>query len=558
MVQVANGDAANKAMAITSQESQVEAPPHDSLLAVKNLKKSYGEIEVLHGIDFDLRRGEIHAILGENGAGKSTLVKCLSGFEARNDGHLYVNTKQEFSGSDNSVVPSIMTDNADTAQSIAARDWTHASAEAAGVVLIHQEFNLAEQLSVAENIFLGSELCGKGLASLFLDKKKMNDLSRDYLATLHCTIDPTTLVSSLSVADKQMVEIAKTLAKDARVLILDEPTAVLTQKESTALFELIDRLRGRGVGIIYISHKLEEIERIADRITVIRDGDLVGCYPTATLSKDDMARLMVGRELSSLYPKVPAPDELASVALSIHGLHVAGASAPENFELRRGEILAFSGLVGSGRTALFETLVGLRPAQLGSESKIFVHGEEVRLNSFADARAHGVAYLTKDRKGSGLLLNKGLRENFSLYALAHFAGIIIDTRAEQSAFEKAVDRFDIRMRDTGVVAGNLSGGNQQKLLLAKMLETTPDIVIVDEPTRGIDIGTKSQIYHFLAELAAAGKAVIIISSDMSEVIGMAHRVAVMHQGNIVGVLSGNEITEHEIMRYATGLKAAAA
>jgi ribose transport system ATP-binding protein len=558
MVQVANGDAANKAMAITSQESQVEAPPHDSLLAVKNLKKSYGEIEVLHGIDFDLRGGEVHAILGENGAGKSTLVKCLSGFEARNDGHLYVNTKQEFSGSDNSVVPSIMTDNADTAQSIAARDWTHASAEAAGVVLIHQEFNLAEQLSVAENIFLGSELCGKGLASLFLDKKKMNDLSRDYLATLHCTIDPTTLVSSLSVADKQMVEIAKTLAKDARVLILDEPTAVLTQKESTALFELIDRLRGRGVGIIYISHKLEEIERIADRITVIRDGDLVGCYPAATLSKDDMARLMVGRELSSLYPKLPAPDELASAALSIHGLHVAGVSAPENFELRRGEILAFSGLVGSGRTALFETLVGLRPAQLGSESKIFVHGEEVRLNSFADARAHGVAYLTKDRKGSGLLLNKGLRENFSLYALAHFAGIIIDTRAEQSAFEKAVDRFDIRMRDTGVVAGNLSGGNQQKLLLAKMLETTPDIVIVDEPTRGIDIGTKSQIYHFLAELAAAGKAVIIISSDMSEVIGMAHRVAVMHQGNIVGVLSGNEITEHEIMRYATGLKAAAA
>lgn len=558
MVQAANSDVSNTVMAVMAQESQVDAPPRDSLLAVQNLKKSYGEIEVLHGIDFDLRRGEVHAILGENGAGKSTLVKCLSGFEARNDGHLYVNTKQEFSGADIGVAPTSMTNNADSAQAIAARDWTHAAAEAAGVVLIHQEFNLAEQLSVAENIFLGSELRGTGLASLFIDKKKMNELSRDYLATLHCTIDPATLVSDLSVADKQMVEIAKTLAKDARVLILDEPTAVLTQKESAALFELIDRLRGRGVGIIYISHKLEEIERIADRITVIRDGDLVGCYPAATLSKDDMARLMVGRELSSLYPKVPAPYESASVALSVRGLHVAGASEPENFELRRGEILAFSGLVGSGRTALFETLVGLRSAQLGSESKIFVKGKEVRLNSFADARAHGVAYLTKDRKGSGLLLNKGLRENFSLYALAHFAGIIIDTRAEQSAFEKAVETFDIRMRDTGVVAGNLSGGNQQKLLLAKMLETTPDIVIVDEPTRGIDIGTKSQIYHFLAELAAAGKAVIIISSDMSEVIGMAHRVAVMHQGNIVGVLSGDEITEHEIMRYATGLKAAAA
>ena len=558
MVQVTIDDASNTAIAGTAHETHGNTPPRDSLLAVQKLKKSYGDIEVLHGIDFALRRGEVHAILGENGAGKSTLVKCLAGFEARNEGQLYVSTKQEFSGADSGAGSSTIADSAVSAQLITAKDWTHAAAEAAGVVLIHQEFNLAEQLSVAENIFLGSELRGRGLASLFLDKKQMIDLSRDYLATLHCTIDPATLVSSLSVADKQMVEIAKTLAKDARVLILDEPTAVLTQKESAALFELIDRLRGRGVGIIYISHKLEEIERIADRITVIRDGDLVGCYPAATLSKDDMARLMVGRELSSLYPKVPAPHESASVALSVHGLHVAGASAPESFELRRGEILAFSGLVGSGRTALFETLVGLRPARSGSESKIFVQGNEVRLTQFADARANGIAYLTKDRKGSGLLLNKGLRENFSLFALAQFAGVLIDTRAEQSAFDKAVDTFDIRMRDTGVVAGNLSGGNQQKLLLAKMLETEPDIVIVDEPTRGIDIGTKSQIYHFLAELAAAGKALVILSSDMSEVIGMAHRVAVMHQGNIAGVLSGNEITEHEIMRYATGLKAAAA
>jgi len=333
---------------------------------------------------------------------------------------------------------------------------------------------------------------------------------------------------------------------------------VLTQKESAALFELIDRLRERGVGIIYISHKLEEIERIADRITVIRDGDLVGCYPAADLSKDDMARLMVGRELSSLYPQVPAPNESASASLSVSGLHVAGTLAAESFELRCGEILAFSGLVGSGRTALFETLVGLRPAKAGSCATIKVQGNEVRLGSLADARDHGVAYLTKDRKGSGLLLDKGLRENFSLFALEQFADAIIDTRAEQSAFDKAVETFDIRMRDTGVVAGNLSGGNQQKLLLAKMLETMPDIVIIDEPTRGIDIGTKSQIYHFLAELAAAGKALVIISSDMSEVIGMAHRVAVMHQGAIAGFLSGDEITEHEIMRYATGLKAAAA
>lgn len=558
MGQVITGDVANTPITNEVDEALNDTARLVPLLAVQSLRKSYGDIEVLHGIDFDLRRGEVHAILGENGAGKSTLVKCLAGFEPRNGGELYVNAMQKISDAGSASSSLASAENPVLAQSIAVGEWTHAAAEAAGVVLIHQEFNLAEQLSVAENIFLGNEIRLKGVASFFLDRKQMRDLSRDYLATLHCTIDPDTLVSNLSVADKQMVEIAKTLAKDARVLILDEPTAVLTQKESAALFELIDRLRERGVGIIYISHKLEEIERIADRITVIRDGDLVGCYPAADLSKDDMARLMVGRELSSLYPQVPAPNESASASLSVSGLHVAGTLAAESFELRCGEILAFSGLVGSGRTALFETLVGLRPAKAGSCATIKVQGNEVRLGSLADARDHGVAYLTKDRKGSGLLLDKGLRENFSLFALEQFAGAIIDTRAEQSAFDKAVETFDIRMRDTGVVAGNLSGGNQQKLLLAKMLETMPDIVIIDEPTRGIDIGTKSQIYHFLAELAAAGKALVIISSDMSEVIGMAHRVAVMHQGAIAGFLSGDEITEHEIMRYATGLKAAAA
>jgi ribose transport system ATP-binding protein len=558
MGQVITGDVAYNSITNGADEPLSDAARLVPLLAVQSLKKSYGDIEVLHGIDFDLRRGEVHAILGENGAGKSTLVKCLAGFEARNGGELFVNSVQKLS--DTGAAPSspASVENLALAQSIAVGEWTHAAAEAAGVVLIHQEFNLAEQLSVAENIFLGNEIRLKGVASFFLDRKQMRDLSRDYLATLHCTIDPDIVVSNLSVADKQMVEIAKTLAKDARVLILDEPTAVLTQKESAALFELIDRLRERGVGIIYISHKLEEIERIADRITVIRDGDLVGCYPAADLSKDDMARLMVGRELSALYPQVPAPNESTNAALSVSGLHVAGTLASESFELRCGEILAFSGLVGSGRTALFETLVGLRSAKAGSCATIKVQGNEVRLGSLADAREHGVAYLTKDRKGSGLLLDKGLRENFSLFALERFAGAIIDTRAEQSAFDKAVETFDIRMRDASVVAGNLSGGNQQKLLLAKMLETTPDILIIDEPTRGIDIGTKSQIYHFLAELAAAGKALVIISSDMSEVIGMAHRVAVMHQGAIAGVLSGDEITEHEIMRYATGLKAAAA
>lgn len=517
------------------------------LLQVAALRKVFGEIEVLHGIDFELAPGEVHAILGENGAGKSTLVKCLAGFEPRSGGDLHL-------APPDSVIP----------QAHSAQAWTHAAAERAGVVLIHQEFNLAEQLSVADNIFLGSEIRGPG--NFFLNKGEMRRRSADYLAQLRCGIDPDTLVSELSVADKQMVEIAKTLAKKARVLILDEPTAVLTQNESAALFELIDTLRARGVGIIYISHKLEEIERLANRITIIRDGELVGCYDADQLSKDDMARLMVGRELDSLYPSIPkpgpkpgpAPSAEHVPALAVSGLRVTGATSfgGEEFSVSSGEVLAFAGLVGSGRTALMETLLGLRPGPVSAQGTVKVHGKVVRLSSLADARRAGIAYLTKDRKGSGLLLDKSLRDNFSLLALDQFSHGVIDTRAEEAAFAEAVTRFDIRMRDTRVTAGKLSGGNQQKLLLAKVMATTPDVLIVDEPTRGIDIGTKSQIYHFLAQLAAAGKALILISSDMSEVIGMAHRVAVMHQGNIAGVLSGEEINEIEIMRYATGLKTA--
>jgi len=520
------------------------SPP---LLQVAALRKAFGEIEVLHGIDFELAPGEVHAILGENGAGKSTLVKCLAGFEPRSGGDLHL-------APPDSVIP----------QAHSAQAWTHGAAERAGVVLIHQEFNLAEQLSVADNIFLGSEI--RGPSNFFLKKGEMRSRSADYLAQLRCGIDPDTLVAELSVADKQMVEIAKTLAKKARVLILDEPTAVLTQNESAALFELIDTLRARGVGIIYISHKLEEIERLADRITIIRDGELVGRYAADKLSKDDMARLMVGRELDSLYPSIPkpgpkpgpAPSAEHVPALAVSGLRVTGATnfAGEEFSVSSGEVLAFAGLVGSGRTALMETLLGLRPGPVSTQSAVKVHGKVVRLSSLADARRAGIAYLTKDRKGSGLLLDKSLRDNFSLLALDQFSRGVIDTRAEEAAFAEAVKKFDIRMRDTRVTAGKLSGGNQQKLLLAKVMATTPDVLIVDEPTRGIDIGTKSQIYHFLAQLAAAGKALILISSDMSEVIGMAHRVAVMHQGSIAGVLSGEEINEIEIMRYATGLKTA--
>jgi ribose transport system ATP-binding protein len=499
-------------------------------LLVKNLRKSFGSVEVLHGIDLTLRGGEVHAILGENGAGKSTLVKILSGFEQLSDGELHISD-----GSDSSERISL---------------WNNAIAEQAGVVLIHQEFNLAEQLTVAENIFLGNEIKGR----FFLDKKTMRAKSQEYLDVLRSDIDPDAPVDQLSVSAKQMVEIAKAQAKNALVLVLDEPTAVLTQQESQVLFELIDRFRQDGVAIVFISHKLDEIKQIADVITVLRDGELVGSYSAADLSKDDMARLMVGRELSSLFPEIPKVPDASKVVLRVSDLLLQGNSEPSSFELRKGEVLGFSGLVGSGRTALIETVLGLRNSAKGNTGRVELLGERVNFKQLSVARSKGVAYLTKDRKGSGLLLEKGLVFNFSLFSLHKISRLLIDTKQEDVAFKKAVETFDIRMKDKSIVAGNLSGGNQQKLLLAKILEAEPSVIIIDEPTRGIDIGTKSQIYHFIAELVASGHSLILISSDITEVIGLSHRVAVMYHSQISGVLEGDEIEEHEIMRYATGLK----
>lgn len=498
--------------------------------SVSQLRKSFGPVEVLHGLDLTLRGGEVHAILGENGAGKSTLVKILSGFEQRSSGEL------RLGDSDGNAEP--------------LKQWDNEIAEQAGVVLIHQEFNLAEQLTVAENIFLGNEITSR----VFLNKKAMRAKAQEYLDILRSDIDPDTSVDKLAVSAKQMVEIAKAQAKQARVLILDEPTAVLTQQESQVLFELIDRFRAEGAAIVFISHKLDEIEQIADVITILRDGEMVGTYPAADLSKDDMARLMVGRELDSLFPEIAKPAEDGEPALTVRRLQLPGNAKPASFALRKGEVLGFSGLVGSGRTALLETVLGLRRPAQNNGGHVEVRGERIEFTQLSQARARGIAYLTKDRKGSGLLLEKGLSFNFSLFSLHKFSRLLIDTKAEDVAFEKAIETFDIRMKDKSINAGNLSGGNQQKLLLAKILEAEPSIIVIDEPTRGIDIGTKSQIYHFIAQLVSSGHSIILISSDITEIIGMSHRVAVMYHSEISGILEGDEIEEHEIMRYATGLK----
>jgi len=500
------------------------------LLRADNIAKSFGEVEVLHGISLTLRAGEVRAILGENGAGKSTLVKILAGFEQPSTGQL---TYQDAEGQAESI-----------------DGWQAEEAEANGVVLIHQELNLADQLTVSENIFLGQEL----RRGLFLDKRQMEQKSREYLDSLQCKVDTRARVGDLPVSVKQLIEIARTRAKSARVLIMDEPTAVLTRQESEVLYELIARLSDEGVAVVFISHKLEEIERIADSITILRDGRLVGDYTAKNLSREDMVSLMVGREIGDLFPAKRVPDSQAPKVLEVTDLQVRGTDTSCSFSLQQGEILGFSGLVGSGRTALLETVAGLRSPTDDHPGTVEVFGQRVQIKNLQQARKLGLAYLTKDRKGSGLLLEKGLIFNFSLFALDKFSRGLIDRKQEQSAFDAAVGNFDIRIKDVGMMAGNLSGGNQQKLLLAKILESEPRVIIIDEPTRGIDIGTKSQIYHFIAELAASGHSVIVISSDIIEIIGLCHRVAVMFHGHLTGIVDGEDINEEEIMAYATGLK----
>lgn len=506
-----------------------DASANQPILAARQLSKSFGDVQVLNNIDLNIHGGEVLALLGENGAGKSTLVKLLAGFEPITSGTLNLL-------------------NSDGSRRNAGKDWDIRTAERQGVVLIHQELNLAEQLNATDNIFLGNEL----KHGLLLNERLMHRRAREYLDSLNCDIDPREQVSGLEVSIKQMIEIAKAYAKQSRVLILDEPTAVLTFKESEVLFALINKLKREGVAIVYISHKLDEIENIADRVVILRDGDLIGTYQSRELDKDDMARLMVGRELTTLFPTIPKPPDSAKIVLKLTGGSLPKLISRAAFQLCSGEVLGFFGLVGSGRTALMEAIVGLR--KLSSTSKLEVNGREVNYKSLATARDDGVAYLTKDRKSSGLLLNMGLRFNFSLFSLNKFSRFLIDQKREQQEFDNAIKIFDIRAGDLEIKVGNLSGGNQQKLLFAKIMAADPSIVIIDEPTRGIDIGTRSEIYRYIAELADNGHAIILVSSDMLEVIGLSHRVAVMCRGELVGILEGGEIEEHEIMRYATGLK----
>ena len=485
--------------------------------------KEFGPVRVLHEVSFSLDPGRIYALLGENGAGKSTLMKILAGYEAATGGEVRINGRPvHFSNS--------------------------RAAEAEGIVLIHQEFNLAEDLTIAQNIFLGHEK----KRGWFLDEDSMRQEAAAVLEQVGLKMDPSTGLRRLIVAEKQLVEIAKALARKARLLIMDEPTATLTPTETERLFGLITQLNSRGVTVVYISHKLDEVKQISDEVLVMRDGRFVTREATRNLTTHQMANLMVGREISDLFPqKTAVTGKERPPLLRVQGLTVPGWAQDVAFDVFPGEILGFAGLVGAGRTELFEGLLGLRDRQV---DRIELNGRSVEIRSPREAADHGLTYLSEDRKGKGLHVALGLRENLTLMTLKRYARPWLVPKNEEEALRDAVQRFGIRTGSLDIRASSLSGGNQQKLALAKVLHPDPRVVVLDEPTRGVDIGAKRDIYFLIHNLAEEGRGVVVISSELMELIGLCDRVVVMRLGRVQATLTAERLSEEELIAYATGTR----
>lgn len=476
----------------------------------------------LDTVSFEIEPGEVHGVVGENGAGKSTLMKILSGLQAPTSGQILLDGKP--------------------VQFSSIRD-----ALAGGVAMIHQELNLVEELSVAENVFLGREEVKFGL----LDRSEMRTKTLGYLKDVRASFGPDARVGDLSIAGKQLVEIAKALAINAEVLIMDEPTAVLSEPEAEALFELVGRLKQKGVTVLYISHRLTEVCRICDRITVLRDGTFVKTLPGADATPIELASLMVGRPLSDFFPpKPPVPDAALAAVLQVKDAVVAGHVHGVSIAVRPGEILGIAGLVGAGRTELAEAIIGARPLMQGD---IVFAGQPVTVRNPKTAMGHGIAYVSEDRKGLGLILNMNVIENLTLANLKYYGTAPVNRRAETESTKKWVKNFDIKAGDLEAPILYLSGGNQQKVSIAKWLETKPKVLILDEPTRGVDVGAKREMYEHIHRFAEEGLACIVISSELPEIIGLCHRAIVMREGRLMGEVSEDEMNEQSIMRLAAGV-----
>jgi ribose transport system ATP-binding protein len=494
-------------------------------VTMKGISKSFGPVRVLDGIDFSVAGGEIHALVGENGAGKSTLMKILSGAYSADSGSILI---------DGEAAPIRST-----------RD-----AEALGIAIIHQELNMIPQLSVMDNLFLGREPNRFGV----IERRRLRRDSASWVSKVGAgQIDVKRTAETLSIGLQQLVEIAKALSLNARVLIMDEPTASLTDREIGTLFEIMRDLKSRGVGIVYVSHRMEEIFKICDRVSVLRDGHFVGERLVAETGFDEIVKMMVGRELKERFPKREV--SLGPVRLKVDDLTDQGHITDIHFEVRSGEVLGIAGLIGAGRSRILNMLFGVNRRTAG---EVLLDGKPLSIENPADAIAAGLGFVTEDRKSQGLVLGLSLRENVTLVHLKKYAhGGIIDRKAEDAAAKELMDELQIRARDAELEVRALSGGNQQKVVFAKWLAEPPKVLLLDEPTRGVDVGGKAEIYHTINRLAAAGTAIVMVSSELPEVLAMSDRILVMREGRQAAIFDAKSTNQEQVIAAATeGLRAA--
>jgi ribose transport system ATP-binding protein len=506
---------------IMTDMSPISTVP-ETLLRMDGIYKSFPGVQALSDVRFELNYGEVHALVGENGAGKSTLMKILGGIYHKDAGRISLEGKE-------------------------VEITSPAMAQHLGISIIHQELNLMPHLTVAQNIFIGREPRGK--PSFIVDDKATNEQAERLFGMLNLKLDPNTKVADLTVAKQQMVEIAKSLSFNAKILVMDEPTAALTDTEIDELFRIIRQLREKGVGIVHISHRLEELKQISDLVTVMRDGKYIDTLKTGEASIDQIISLMVGRTIFEATPELPE-NPSQEVVLEVRNLNRGRVLKDVSFDLKKGEILGFAGLVGAGRTEVARAIFG---ADKYDSGEIYIKGQQVHIKSPGDAVTHGIGYLSEDRKRYGLALGMDVKENVAMAAMKKFLSRIgwVDFNKISARGDEMVKALNIKTPTLEQKTKFLSGGNQQKVVVGKWLTADTEILIFDEPTRGIDVGAKSEIYKLLNDLAHQGKAIIMISSELPEILRMSHRVVVMCEGRVTGILNAAEATQENIMKFAT-------
>ncbi|BAU13541.1 ABC transporter-like protein [Leptolyngbya sp. NIES-3755] len=515
-------------MTMNEQSVSRPVPTATPVLEMKGITKRFNGVPALQNVNLTLYPGEVHALMGENGAGKSTLMKILAGAYIADEGEIWVNGQRL-----NVTDPGI--------------------ARRAGINLIYQELNVAPNLTVAENMFMGSEI-SRGQV---LDREGMKREATRVLQSLGASFSPDDVVANLSIAEQQQVEIARALKDNSRILVMDEPTAALSERETERLFEVIHRLRRDGIAIVYISHRMEEVYALADRVSVLRDGQYIGTLDRSEISPERLVQMMVGRSMQGFYEHEHSTHQ-GNVVLEVRQISDGRKVQPTDLVLRAGEIVGLAGLVGAGRTELSRLIFGADPKVSG---EVFLNGKKVEIHSPGDAIKAGIGYVPEDRKDQGLFLEMSSGQNITLNMLKEDSKAgVVNWKALGRIANNAVDNFNIRLANLEIRAMDLSGGNQQKLLLARWLAIKPRVLLLDEPTRGVDIGAKSEIYRIISDLAKTGVAVLMVSSELPEVIGLSDRVLVMRQGRIVGEIDGSrqKITQENIMAYATGASEVAA